>query len=194
MISRLRGILIAKQAPAIFVEVHGITYEVLIPLNNFYNLPTIGEEIILHTHFIVKENEQSLYGFFDDKQKHLFRTLIKVNGVGPKTALMILSGIDTDILINNIANNDVSNLVRVPGIGTKTAQRLVIELKDKIANIHTTSSLNTEENTNSTIANDAIDALVALGYKVNDAQRVINKHRDKSLSSEDLIRLALREI
>lgn len=193
MINRLRGILVAKQAPAIFVEVYGVTYEVLVPLSSFYNLPNIGEDIIVHTHFIVKENEQSLYGFFDEKQKHLFRILIKVNGVGPKTALMILSGIETDVLITNIAHNDVTNLVRVPGIGAKTAQRLVVELKDKISSLHATSN-NIIDNTNSVIINDAIDALVALGYKASDAQKVIAKHRDKSLSSEDLIRLALREI
>lgn len=191
MISRLRGILIAKQAPAILIEVSGLSYEVLLPINNFYRLPQLGEELTIHTHFIVKENEQSLYGFIDEKQRSLFRILIKVNGVGPKTALTILSGIEPEILVTNILHGEVSNLVRMPGIGAKTAQRLVMELRDKVEELH--SELEQQLNS-STIVRDAISALIALGYKPQEAQRAITKHKDKTISSEELIRLALREM
>lgn len=191
MISRLRGILIAKQAPAILLEISGISYEVLLPINNFYRLPQLGEELTVHTHFIVKENEQSLYGFIDEKQRSLFRILIKVNGVGPKTALTILSGIEPEILVTNILHGEVSNLVRMPGIGAKTAQRLVMELRDKVEELH--SELE-QQLDSSTIIRDAISALIALGYKPQEAQRAITKHKDKTISSEELIRLALREM
>lgn len=191
MISRLRGILIAKQAPAILLEVSGISYEVLLPINNFYRLPQLGEELTIHTHFIVKENEQSLYGFIDEKQRSLFRILIKVNGVGPKTALTILSGIEPEILVTNILHGEVGNLVRMPGIGAKTAQRLVMELRDKVEELH--SELE-QQLDSSTIIRDAISALIALGYKPQEAQRAISKHKDKTISSEELIRLALREM
>lgn len=191
MISRLHGILIAKQAPAILLEVSGISYEVLLPINNFYRLPQLGEELTIHTHFIVKENEQSLYGFIDEKQRSLFRILIKVNGVGPKTALTILSGIEPEILVTNILHGEVSNLVRMPGIGAKTAQRLVMELRDKVEELH--SELE-QQIDSSTIIRDAISALIALGYKPQEAQRAITKHKDKTISSEELIRLALREM
>lgn len=191
MINRLRGNLIAKQAPIVLIEVSGITYEVFIPINNFYRLPKIGEELTIHTHFIVKENEQTLYGFLDEKQRMLFRILIKVNGVGPKTALTILSGIETEILVSNIINNEVSNLTKMPGIGSKTAQRLVIELRDKVEEFH--SELE-QQLDSSTVVRDAVSALIALGYKQQEAQRAITKHKDKTISSEELIRLALREM
>ena len=191
MINRLRGNLIAKQAPIVLIEVSGITYEVFIPINNFYRLPKIGEELTIHTHFIVKENEQTLYGFLDEKQRMLFRILIKVNGVGPKTALTILSGIETEILVSNIINNEVNNLTKMPGIGAKTAQRLVIELRDKVEEFH--SELE-QQLDSSTVVRDAVSALIALGYKQQEAQRAITKHKDKTISSEELIRLALREM
>jgi holliday junction DNA helicase RuvA len=205
MISTLRGILKAKQAPAVVIEVAGgIGYEVFMPLNSFYHLPAIDKEVFIYTHFIIRENEQLLYGFINEKQRSLFRTLIKVNGIGPKIALTILSGVEIDLLIKNILNGDVSNLVRVPGVGAKTAQRLVIELRDKVDEFKPDNLLagiaggidncDAASATAAAAIRDAVCALIALGYKPQEAQRAISKHRDKNLPSEELVRLALKEM
>lgn len=197
MINRLRGILLAKQAPAVLIEVGsesgGVGYEVFLPLNNFYRLPQIGEAVTLHTHFVIRENEQVLYGFLDEKQRALFRALIKVNGVGPKLALTILSGVEPDLLVHNILGNDVSNLVKLPGIGAKTAQRLVMEMRDKVEGLLPDALQKYDDVANATVR-DAVSALIALGYKPQEAQRAVGKHKEKNASSEELIRLALREM
>lgn len=199
MIGYLRGILIAKTAPMLLIDVSGIGYELMMPVNSFHLLPNIGEEVTLHTHFIVRENEQALYGFIDEKQKALFRDLIKVNGIGPKSALTILSGSEIAMLVKNILSNEISDLIRLPGIGEKTAKRLVIEMKDKIeANYFDFISEQDRKEIDpkdiSVALKDAISALVSLGYKPQQAQKTIFKHKDKNLSSEELIRLALKEI
>lgn len=198
MINRLRGVLLAKQAPTVLIEVGnecgGIGYEVFLPLNNFYHLPQIGKEIIVHTHFIIRENEQLLYGFLEEKQRALFRALIKVNGIGPKLALTILSGVEPDVLVHNILVGDVSNLVKLPGIGAKTAQRLVMEMRDKVADLKFDTSLQQFEDASNSAVRDAVSALISLGYKPQEAQRAVGKHKDKNIPSEELIRLALREM
>ena len=191
MISRLRGILLAKPAPAVLIEASGVGYEVMMPINNFYHLPPLGEEIVIHTHLVVRENEQSLYGFLEEKQRTIFRALIKVNGIGPKMALTILSGVEADILVNNILRSDVSNLVKLPGVGAKTAQRLVMEMRDKVEELQSSSFPQLDA---STTVRDALSALMALGYKPQEAQRAIAQHKDKKIPSEELIRLALREM
>ena len=191
MITRLRGILIFKKAPIITVDINGVGYEVYIPLNSFYHLPQIGEEIILHTHFVVREDSQTLYGFLDEKQRDLFRKLIKVSGVGPKLALTILSGIEPEVLIRCILNGDDNCLVRIPGIGKKTAQRLLIETRDSLGNFENYVAKGTEF---SKAIQDAISALVALGYKPQEASKAISKYKDKKLSSEELIKMALKDI
>lgn len=198
MISRLRGTLLAKQAPIVLIEVGGekiggLAYEVFMPLNNFYRLPPLGEEVVLYTHFIVRENEQLLYGFLEEKQRVLFRALIRVNGVGPKLALTILSGVEPDILVHNVLNGDVSNLVKLPGIGEKTAQRLVMEMRDKVEDMREDPLQQFDSAANTTVR-DAVSALIALGYKPQEAQRAVSKHKDKQLPSEEIIRLALREM
>lgn len=190
MIGRLRGILISKNAPMLLIEAAGVGYELMMPINSFYLLPKAGEEVILHTHFIVRETEQALYGFIDEKQRALFRSLIKVNGIGPKSALTILSGSEPDILVQNILDGEINNLVKIPGIGEKTAQRLVMEMRGKIEEFRSDMTLPPGSST----TRDAISALIALGYKPQQAEKAITKNKDKNLSSEELIRLALKEI
>ena len=192
MISFLRGILLEKAAPSLVVETNGIGYEVQMPLNKFPNLPQIGQEVSLHIHFVVREDGQYLYGFLDKEQRSLFRSLIKVNGVGPKMALAILSSMEPDVFTHNILNNEHSSLERIPGVGAKTARRLVVEMKDKINELQGANILAATKTNHAT--NDAISALVALGYKQQAACKILMKHKDKELPSEELIKLALKEI
>ena len=135
MIGRIRGVLIEKSAPDIQVEVNGIAYELQLPMTSLFKLPPLGEEVTLHTHFVVREDAQQLFAFFERKDKSLFRALIKVNGVGPKMALGILSSVEADELVALVLNNDVSALVAMPGIGKKTAERLIIELRDRLKDL-----------------------------------------------------------
>jgi len=190
MIGRLRGILLEKHLPVALVEVNGMGYEVFLPINNFATLPEIGCEVILYTHFVVREDAQSLYGFNSKKQRDFFRTLIKVNGIGPKLALTILSGMEPDAFVLCVKNNDIDGLTRIPGIGKKIAQRLLVEMRDSLAEFTI--------NEVTTVAHggvyDAISALVALGYKPQEARQAVLQHQGKNLSSEELIRLALKKI
>jgi holliday junction DNA helicase RuvA len=192
MIARLRGILIAKQPPLIILDINGVGYEVYLPLNSFYDLPEIGKEIILHTHFVVREDAQSLFGFLTEKQRDLFRVLIRVNGIGPKSALTILSGMEPEVLVQCILQSDDRGLLRVPGIGKKTAQRLFIEARDSIAAFKD-YVVRGGDNIASAVQ-DAVGALIALGYKPHEANRAIAQHKDKNMSSEELIKLALKEM
>ena len=132
MIGRLRGILILKKAPTLMVDVNGVGYEVEAPMTTFYALPDIGQEVTLHTHMVVREDAQLLYGFAAESERRFFRQLIKVNGVGAKMGLTILSGISAESFARNVRDNDVASLVRLPGIGKKTAERLIIEMRDKL--------------------------------------------------------------
>lgn len=193
MIGRLNGIIIEKKPPILLLEVGGgIGYEVLLPLNNFYSLPEVGEKITLQTHMVVREDSHALYGFVDEKQKFLFRTLIKVNGVGPKMALNILSNTETDVFIHCILDSDDSNLVKLPGIGKKMAQRLIIELRNVLEPLPNDFGIGKLDCSDT--VRDAISALIALGYKPNDAHKVVAKHKDKNMSREDLIKTALKDI
>ena len=191
MIGRIRGTLIEKKPPVLMVEAGYISYELQASLTTFYNLPEIGNEVILHTHLLVREDMQSLYAFSDKREKELFRYLIRINGVGPKLALTILSGVDADTFVNYVMDSNISTLVRLPGIGKKTAERLLIEMKDYLQNwdIENKDGFNINQS-----AKDAIDALIALGYKPHAASKAIKKYSGKALSSEELIRLALKEI
>lgn len=135
MIGQLRGTLLEKRPPVLLLDVNGVGYEVEAPMTVFYDLPDTGESLTLHTHFVVREDAQLLYGFADRYERELFRALIKVNGVGPKMALAILSGIEADRLAQCIHDQDTTSLVKVPGIGKKTAERLVIEMRDRLDKI-----------------------------------------------------------
>jgi Holliday junction DNA helicase RuvA len=132
MIGFLRGILLEKEAPNLTIEVSGVGYEVQIPINSFYRVPQIGKEISLHIHFVVREDGQFLYGFIDKEERSLFRALIKVNGVGPKMALAILSAMEPNVFVRHVLNNDPDALEHIPGVGAKTARRLIIEMRDKV--------------------------------------------------------------
>lgn len=198
MIGRIRGLLIEKQAPELLLDVNGVGYEIQAPMSTFYHLPALGEELVLHTHFVVREDAQLLYGFYDKTERQLFRTLIKVNGVGPKLALTILSGIEADDFVRSVHNSDTAALVKLPGVGKKTAERLIVEMKDRLKDWQPEAVLSggNEQNVGSVsdgIIADAESALIALGYKPLEASKAINAIFDESITnSEELIRAALK--
>lgn len=199
MISQLRGIILEKQPPQMVLEVNGIGYEIDAPMSTFYRLPEIGKEFTLLTHFVVREDAQHLYGFATREEKNLFRILLKVNGVGPRLALTILSSIEPDEFVRSIMNKDTDSLVRLPGVGKKTAERLVIEMRDKVAAWQQAApvALNLLESTDSSrkqTVQDAVSALISLGYKPQDASRAVSKADDGNVGSEDIIRRALKEM
>lgn len=198
MIGKIRGIILEKQAPQLLVDVHGLAYEVDAPMSTFYQLPDVGQEVSLYTHFVVREDAQLLYGFYTSDERHLFRTLLKVNGIGPRSALTILSSAAPEEFVRWVLNNDTGSLVRLPGIGKKTAERLVIEMRDRLADWYKApqpegASLIRQENQGRhQMLQDAISALIALGYKQQEANRAVTKIDDGSAGSEELIRRALR--
>lgn len=198
MISRLRGVLIEKQAPEIVVDVHGVGYEVQVPMTTLYTLPALGEEVSLYTQMIVREDAHSLFGFSDVRARQLFRDLIKVNGVGPKLALTIMSGIDSDDFVRCVQDGDTASLVRLPGVGKKTAERLVMEMRDRLASWAPDQAAAPASQPSapsaSAILAEAEAALVALGYKPQEASRAINALDTDGQSSEALIRAALKNM
>jgi Holliday junction DNA helicase RuvA len=200
MIGQIRGIILEKQPPQLLVEVNGIGYEIDAPMGTFYQLPDIGQEVRLFTHFVVREDAQMLYGFYTRDERLLFRALLKVNGVGPRLALTVLSSAAPDEFVRCVLNNDTASLVRLPGIGKKTAERLVIEMRDKLSDWYQATpvtgqlSPSTDQHGRHQILQDAISALIALGYKQQEANRLITKIDDGKVSSEELIRRSLREM
>jgi Holliday junction DNA helicase RuvA len=200
MIGKIRGIILEKQPPQLVVDVNGVGYEIDAPMSTFYQLPDAGNEIHLFTHFVVREDAQQLYGFYTHDERLLFRTLLKVNGVGPRLALTILSSITPDEFVHCVLSNDTAALVRLPGIGKKTAERLVVEMRDKLSDWCSSSVVMDkmpEQHKNAErrqILNDAISALIALGYKQQEANRTVTKIDDGAANSEELIRRALREM
>lgn len=194
MIGRLRGILLEKQPPTLLIDVAGVAYEVFASMQTFYQLPSVGSEVTLHTHFVVREDAQQLYGFHAQSERALFRELLKVNGVGPKLALTILSSIAPDDFIQCIHSQNAGALVKLPGVGKKTAERLIIEMRDRLADSDTTISINSTVMIKTSHEQDAISALISLGYKPAEASRVIQNVYADNLTSEELIRLALKRM
>ena len=196
MIGYLRGKLIVKTPPLLLLDVQGVGYEVEAPMTTFYNLPALGEEVILHTHLVVREDAHILFGFSGASERLLFRSLIKVNSVGPKLALTILSGLSSDEFHRCINDNDAQALVRLPGIGKKTAERLIIEMRDRLPGLGASPTDNgTTENVMTGAGNprqEAISALVSLGYKPQDANRMMQNIATEDKSCEEIIRLALQ--
>lgn len=204
MISRIRGILIEKNAPAVMVEVGGIGYEVFVPMTTLYQLSEIGQEVILYTHFVVREDAQLLFGFISKADRTVFQELIKVNGIGAKMALAILSGMDRATLLHSFEQQDYQLLCSIPGIGRKTAERLVVEMKDKfnklIATLEHTQGDSKEHtvitrapiNAHEQNIADAINALEALNFKPKDAEKFVLLVKDQADDVESLIRLALQ--
>lgn len=197
MIGRLRGLVLEKKPPLVTLEAGGVGYEVYMPMTCFYQLADIGKEAVIFTHFVVREDAQQLYGFTSNQEKALFRELIKVNGVGPKLALAILSGMSAQQFIQALQADDINALIKLPGVGKKTAGRLLIEMRDRLTASHNDFIPQTQNSTQmSVIDNDAqaeaVAALVALGYKPQDASRMVSKVALANASSETLIRDALR--
>jgi len=194
MIGRLCGVLAVKQPPALMVDVHGVGYELESPMSTFYQLPEIGGQVTLHTHLVVREDVHLLYGFFTLVERGLFRDLIRVNGVGPRLALTILSGIDAVAFARCITGGDSAALTRLPGVGKKTAERLVIEMRDRITHWQVSSIPGASPIVEKAPdpADDAISALISLGYRPPEASRLVHAVRGEGLSTEDLIRRALQ--
>ncbi|WP_198264210.1 Holliday junction branch migration protein RuvA [sulfur-oxidizing endosymbiont of Gigantopelta aegis] len=200
MIGRLSGILIQKQAPFLMVDVQGVGYEVQAPMSTFYNLPELDKPVVLLIHMVVREDAQLLYGFYSESERRLFKSLIRVNGVGPKLGLTILSGISANEFVQVVKNNDESGLVRLPGIGKKTAQRLIIEMRDRLddwqdesqGELGETSTSSDNSMSGQDIIKEATSALIALGYKPIEASKMISKLDKQDQSSESLIKQALQ--
>lgn len=202
MIGRLRGIILEKQPPLVLLELQGVGYEVHMPMTCFYELPDIGQEAIVFTHFVVREDAQLLYGFNDKQERALFKELIKVNGVGPKLALAILSGMSAQQFVSAIEHEAIASLVKLPGIGKKTAERLVVEMKDRFKGLNgdlfnqtsdiTLPNVNSRVPSTADIEAEAAAALIALGYKPQEASRMVSKIAKPGSDSETLIRDALR--
>jgi Holliday junction DNA helicase RuvA len=201
MIGRIRGTLAHKQPPLILVEVGGVGYEIQVPMTTLFQLPDLGEPVSLVTHFVVREDAQLLYGFIEERDRTLFRKLIKVNGVGPKLALTILSGMDANSFVRCIQRDDMSSLTALPGVGRKTAERLLVEMRDKLkdwlaqAQDKGAGGIGAIVQPITDIVSDAEGALIALGYKPQEACRMVAAVNDESIGdSEDLIRLALKSM
>ena len=201
MIGRIRGVLALKQPPDILVEVGGVGYEIQVPMTTLFQLPEIGAEISLVTHFVVREDAQLLYGFIDERDRGLFRQLIKVSGVGPKLALTILSGMDSNSFVGCVQRDDIASLVALPGVGKKTAERLLVEMRDKLEDWVGSGGAGA---TAAGIAGfvpavdivaDAEGALISLGFKPAEASRMVAVVNEDGIDdSEELIRRALKSV
>ena len=193
MIGSLIGLIKEKTPSSILLEVNGIGYEIAVPLSTSFQLPNVGESAYLLTHLVVREDQHSLYGFATDEERKLFRALIKISGVGAKLAITILSGTNVNGFIQSVVNEDINALVHLPGIGKKTAERLVVEMKDKVSEISSDENSFSQNTENSAVA-EAMNALVNLGYKTKDAKTILDKIESEGLTVEELIRQALKSL
>ena len=193
MIGSLRGCLISKQAPHIVLECNGVGYEVETPMSTFLELPAVGSDLFLHTHLLVREDAQILYGFATEDERSLFRTLLKVNRVGAKMALGVLSSMTASDFRRCVEYEDAAALSKVPGIGKKTAERLIMEMRDKIDSVGAPSLPGEKVTVEASERSEAFDALVALGYKANEVNKLLGKLDIDDLSAEDIIRRALKQ-
>jgi len=211
VIGRLRGTLVEKISPEILIECAGVGYEVTMPMTSIYALPELEQQATIYTHFVVREDAQLLYGFANKVERKLFRLLIKVNGVGPKLALAILSNMSADQFVSCVRHDDVAAIVKIPGVGKKTAERLLIEMRDRLKDWQSQQSeplasndgatpeqLSAELNSDTTFISDnkgdAINALVSLGYKQVQADKAVKAVYNRGMSSEDIIRDALKSM
>ena len=204
MIGRLKGIIVEKQAPEIVLDVNGVGYELQVPLTSFYELPELNQPAMVYTHFVVREDAQLLYGFITKQERALFRLLIKTNGVGPKLALTILSGMSASEFVACVERDDIVTLVKLPGVGKKTAERLVVEMRDKLKSLLAASVGSEREfvlQSNYSPApsvesaeEDAISALISLGYKPAQASKAVAANYKMDMTSEVLIKAALKSM
>ena len=194
MIGRLAGVLVSKHPPFLLIDVNGVGYEVEAPMSVFYELPENGQPLVLLTHLSIKDDAHTLYGFSSENERTLFRRLLKISGIGAKLALTILSGASGDELARFVADRDTAALTRLPGIGKKTAERIIIELRDKLDDI--APLVGGGAGATSTVAGDALgearNALVALGYKPQEASRMVRAVAEADMETEDIIRRALK--
>ncbi len=196
MIGFLKGRLVAKKPPSVLVDVGGVGYELESPMSTFFDLPDVGETLTLFTHLAIREDAHNLYGFLTEAERVLFRTLIRVNGIGAKLALAILSSMTVEVFHRCVENQDVQSLTRLPGIGKKTAERLIIELRDRMPELGGVAGSD-QVKVRSIVASpldEALSALVSLGFKPQDAQAMIKPLDTEGLTSEDIIRLALKAV
>jgi Holliday junction DNA helicase RuvA len=200
MIGRLKGILATKRAPQILVDCNGVGYEADVSMTTYYALPETGEAVSVWTHLVVKDDSHSLIGFTTERERKLFRQLIRVNGVGPKMALTILSGINDQEFAHCVLQDDILTLTRLPGVGKKTAERLIIEMRDKVESLLDAGQVTSETGTMSAARDlsskkEAVEALQALGYKSTDAEKMIRQvesNADQEMNAATLIRKALQ--
>lgn len=198
MIGRIKGSLLSKHPPELLVDVHGVGYEMEAPMSTFYQLPKVGEEVVLHTHMVVREDAQLLYAFYSTGERKLFRDLIRINGVGPKLGLTILSGISARDFVRAVREGDAAALTGLPGVGKKTAERLIVELRDKLSDDMTpisddsTGAFSVAAGHQPSPVSDAVSALTALGYKAQEASRMVRAVDSSGLETEAIIRAALQ--
>lgn len=202
MIGRLRGLLLEKIAPEILIECNGVGYEVTMPMTSIYTLPEINKEAVIYTHFVVREDAQLLYGFANKVERKLFRLVIKVNGVGPKLGLAILSSMSADQFVSCVIHDDLTTIVKIPGVGKKTAERLLIEMRDRLkdwqldANSSEIDNILVPNQIENTFANDergdATNALISLGYNQTQADKAVKSVFKQGMKSEDIIRHSLK--
>ena len=192
MIGRLKGVLVMKAPPALMIDVNGVGYELEAPMSTFYELPPVGGEVVLCTHYAAKEDSVALYGFHREAERLLFRTLLKVSGIGAKTALSILSGVSADAFARMVATSDITALTRIPGIGKKTAERIVVELRDKLgAGLAPNAAGGVKAVANDPLA-EAAAALEQFGYKPVEIAKLLKDAAEPSDSAETIIRKALK--
>lgn len=206
MIGRLRGVILEKQAPDLLLEVGGVGYELQLPLTSFYVLPAVGQEAIIYTHFVVREDAQLLYGFINPTERSLFRQLLKANGIGPKMALTILSGLTAAQFVRCVQQDDITTLVKLPGVGKKTAERLLVEMRDRLKDWGLTPSTPMTDHLvlgddglqdfarQDNPETDAVSALVSLGYSQAQAAAAVKKVYQADFTSEQLIKASLKSM
>jgi len=192
VIGHLRGRLVRKSPPALILDVNGVGYELEAPMSTFYRLPEVGSEIELHTHLVVREDAHLLYGFATEDERRLFRDLLRVTGIGPKIGLALLSGIDVDTFMRCVEAQDVDALTRIPGIGRKTAERLLIEMRDRIRALGQLPSTSRPVDAAAGARAEAYAALVALGYRPVEVTRLLKGVEFEGAGTEELIRRALQ--
>ena len=194
MIGSLNGLIISKKPSEVLLEVNGIGYEVYIPLSTSFKLPSVDQTVQLLTHLIVREDQHTLYGFITEDERKLFRALIKISGVGPKLALTILSGINVEGFIRSVQMQDVDTLVHLPGIGKKTAERLLVEMKDKVDQMGNIAQNDAIESKDLRIIKEAHNALTSLGYKSVEARKILDGIDSNGLTVEALLKQALQSL
>lgn len=192
MIGHLRGRLVRKAPPALIVDVNGVGYELEAPMSTFYRLPELGSEVELHTHLVVREDAQLLYGFATEDERRLFRDLLRVTGIGPKIGLALLSGIDVETFMRCVEAEDTQALTRIPGIGRKTAERLLIEMRDRIHALGQLPASGSGTATRGGARAEAYSALVALGYRPVEVNQLLQGVEQDGAGTEELIRRALQ--